>query len=187
MITRRRYRAGMKNVSRCTLLSFLLLGTSMAYGALPPIGVTVFDNQGRAVFQGKIDGNGMFVTGPMASGNHVVQFNSANAAGNLYSLVVSSGRKHASAVGIPGENFSGGGVAMKIEESPGSQIVGQIASGVAARSGASNLVWIAQRTGSQVPGRWALAGAAETVPMFNTVRWSTDSIVKIQDHGDYRH
>ena len=152
---------------------------------MPPIGVTVFDNRGRVAYQGKTDGNGLFVTGPMGPGNHVVQFNSARAAGKQYAIVVSAGRKHVSALDVPGENFGGGGVAMRISESAGSQIVGQIESG--SRLDGPNLVWIAQRTGSNIPGHWAVPGAAETIPMSNTVRWSTESIVKIQDHGDYRH
>ena len=103
----------MKNLIRGTVLSLCFAIACMAYGAVPPLNVTVSDASGKAAFKGTTNAKGTFATAKLKPGNYVVQFNSKNGAvkGNHYAIVVSAGKKKVSANAVPGEKFAAGGVA----------------------------------------------------------------------------
>ncbi len=90
--------------------------------------VTVSDAGGKAAFKGVVKGNGAFATGNLTPGNYVVQFNSTSGGmrGKHYAIVVSAGTKKVTADAVPGEKFSGGGVAMRLVVGAGSNITGQV-------------------------------------------------------------
>ena len=119
----------MTNLIRGILLSFVLLGAGMAYGGVPPMDVTVSDAGGKAAFKGATNANGTFATANLKPGNYVVQFKSSSGGmkGNHYAIVVSAGTKKVAAATVPGENFFGGGVALKVVVGAGLNITGQVA------------------------------------------------------------
>jgi hypothetical protein len=95
---------------------FCSLIASVAFGAIPSIGVTVADDSGKIAFKGATSASGAFATANLKPGNYVVRFNSSNAAikGNRYTIIVSAGAQKISAEAVPAEKFAGAGVAMKI-------------------------------------------------------------------------
>jgi hypothetical protein len=105
----------------------VLLGT--AHAGIPGIQVIVSDSSGKVAFKGVTNSNATFATPSLRPGQYVVQFRSANATlkGNQYLLVVSAGKKKVIADAVAGEQFAGGGVAMKLSVEPGLQIAGQVA------------------------------------------------------------
>jgi len=142
----------------------VLLAAAGAFAA-PSIKVTVFDAAGKPAFQGATGGEGTFSTGALNPGRYIVQFNAkaAGVTGQNYALVISSGKKKVVADSVAGEKFTGGGVAMRIEVGSGSKITGHITDAVMTRvdENGNKLVWIPQRTGSNLPAHWAPADSAE--------------------------
>lgn len=157
--------AFMKNIIRNTFLSFVLVAASMAYAAtaVPPMNVTVSDSSGNAAYKGTTNASGTFATTKLKPGNYVVQLNAKTAAvkGNHYAIVVSAGTKKVAASVVPGEKFTGGGVALKVEVGAGLNITGQVAeeSKTAIKNG-KKMVWIPPQLGSNQPGRWVEADSS---------------------------
>src|ERR1044071_808832 len=151
------YSAPMKNLIRSTVPVLFLFIAAMAYGAVPPVTVTVSDASGKAAYKGTTDAKGNFATANLKPGNYVVQFNATKAdlKGNRYTIVVAAGKKKVSANAVTGEKFTGGGVAMKVEVGSGLNITGQIAAetGPVSKSG-KRMVWIPPQLGSNFPGHW---------------------------------
>src|SRR5471032_2895515 len=106
----------MKKMIRSLAMSFLIVGTAMAYGGIPPMNVTVSDASGKAAFKGATNTSGAFATAKLQPGNYVVQLNSSSSElkGKKYAVVVAAGKKKVSA-DVAGEKFAGGGVAMKVD------------------------------------------------------------------------
>ena len=115
----------MKNLIRGTVLSFCFAIACMAYGAVPPLNVTVSDASGKVVFRGKTDTQGTFTTEKVKPGIYDVQFISPSAITGNYSIKVSAGVKHVSAAGIAGEKFAKG-VALKVNVQNLWEIVGEV-------------------------------------------------------------
>ncbi|MGI8481006.1 MAG: T9SS type A sorting domain-containing protein [Chthoniobacterales bacterium] len=170
----------------------LLLGIgAAAYAGVPPMEVTVFGASGKVAYQGATGADATFATPNLHPGNYVVQFNtkSAGVKNNHYLLVVSTGKKKVIADAVPGEKFTAGGVAMKVDVGSGLKIAGQIAR---AEGGASNgsprvivqngkrFAWVTAQTGSNLGGHWVEVGAGEERHIF---RLSSDEIRKIQDRA----
>lgn len=120
----------MKRLIAPSFLGFGLLAACMAYGEVPPMKVTVSDGGGQAAFKGVTKANGTFATPNLTPGNYVVQFNSTSGGmkGHRYAIVVSAGTKKVAADAVPGEKFSGGGVALRVVVGTGLNITGQVAS-----------------------------------------------------------
>jgi hypothetical protein len=156
----------MTNLVRSAALSLLVIAASMAHGGIPAMKVTVSDATGKAAFTGATNSDGLFATANLKPGNYVVQFNANSAAvkGKQYALVVSAGRKKVVASAVPGEKFTGGGVAMRVEVGAGLNITGQVAADadVIVRNG-KTMVWIPPMLGSNMPGHWAERGSAEEI------------------------
>ena len=179
----------MSHTIRATLLCFILVATSAAYGGVPSVNVIVSDASGHAAFKGATNANATFATANLAPGNYVVQFQSTSQAvkGNQYLLVVSAGKKKVIADAVPGEKFHGGGVAMRINVETGLKITGQIATDqVVASVGSGKVkvidgkryVWVKARTGSNLGDHWeeeSLAAARIIATM------SIDKLQQIQD------
>lgn len=119
----------MKKLIGSSFLGFTLLAVCVAYGGVPPMNVTVSDAGGKATFKGMTTANGTFATANLTPGNYVVQFNSTSGGmkGNRYAIVVSAGTKKVAAAAVPGEKFSGGGVALRVVVGAGLNITGQVA------------------------------------------------------------
>jgi hypothetical protein len=115
----------MKNLIRGTVVSLCFAIACMAYGAVPPLNVTVSDASGKIVFRGKTDTQGTFTTDKIKPGIYDVQFTSTNAITGNYSIKVSAGVKHLSAAGIAGEKFVKG-VALKVNVQNLFNIVGEV-------------------------------------------------------------
>ena len=120
-----RYVRIMKNLIRSTVLSLCFAIACMAYGAVPPLNVTVSDPSGKVVFRGKTDGQGSFATEKVKPGIYDVQFTSTSAVTGNYSIKVSAGVKHVSAAGITGDKFAKG-VALKMNVQNLLNIVGEV-------------------------------------------------------------
>lgn len=176
----------MKNMIRSAVVSLLLIAACMAYGAVPPINVTVSDAGGKAAFKGSTNAKGTFETAKLKPGNYVVQFNSTSGAvkGNSYAIVVSAGTKKVSAAGVSGEKFAKGGVALKVDVGAGLNIAGQVA---AEANGASKngkkMVWIPPQLGSNMPGHWAEEGSAEAIAARTAGNLSTQGVHDMQERG----
>ncbi len=115
----------MKNLIRGTVLSLCFAIACMAYGAVPPLNVTVSDASGKVAFRGKTDSQGSFATDKIKPGNYDVQFTSTGAITGNYSIKVSAGVKHVSAAGIAGDKFTKG-VALKVAVQNLWEIVGEV-------------------------------------------------------------
>lgn len=181
----------MTHMVRNTVISLLLIVTSAVYGGVPSMNVTVSDASGKVAFKGATNANAAFATGNLQPGRYVVQFNSKSAAvkGNQYLLVVSAGEKKILAEAVPGDKFTAGGVAMRVNVTRALKITGQVASEQAIASGASRLVqmrngrryfWVTAETGSNLGGRWVEEGVAEER---NIVRFSSDELRKVHDRA----
>jgi len=171
----------------------VLLGMgSIAYGDVPSMDVTVFDASSKVAFRSSIKANGTFATGNLQPGNYVVQFNAKRPAvsDKDYLLVVSAGHKKVIADAVPGEKFTGGGVAMRVDVGPGLKITGQVAKGEAAGLDriarhtvikGQRYVWVEAETGSNLGGHWIEESLA---PARNIIYLNADEIRKIQDRRD---
>jgi hypothetical protein len=146
-------------------ISLVFALASMANGGVPPISVTVSDPSGKAAYKGSTDAKGAFGTSKLQKGNYTVQFTSksSDVKGKSYALFVSAGKKKVTAESVAGEKFSAGGVAMKIDVSEGLNITGQVTSGLQTKvdKNGKKMVWIPQKTGSNLPGHWAAEDSAE--------------------------
>jgi len=175
----------MKNMIRTSLLSVLLIAATMAFGAVPPLNVTVSDASGKAAFKGTTDKSGAFATAKVKPGNYVVQFNSPSGAikGN-YAIVVSAGVKKVSAAGVAGEKFAKGGVALKVDVANLLNIVGQVATEEAGASkNGKKMVWIPPQVGSNRPGRWVEEDSADAKLAKTAGSMSTRDLQNKQDQG----
>jgi hypothetical protein len=119
----------MKKLIGGLFLGFALLAACAAYGGVPPMNVTVSDAGGKTAFKGVTTGSGTFATANLTPGNYVVQFNATSGGmkGNRYAIVVSAGAKKVVASAVPGEKFSGGGVALRVVVGSGLNVTGQVA------------------------------------------------------------
>ena len=115
----------MKNLIRGIVVSLFFAIACMAYGAVPPLNVTVSDASGKLVFRGKTDTQGTFSTDKIKPGVYDVQFTSTSAITGKYSIKVSAGVKHVSAGRIAGTNFVKG-VALKVDVQNLLNIVGEV-------------------------------------------------------------
>jgi hypothetical protein len=170
----------------------LLLGVATAAdGDVPSMNVTVFDPMRNVAFKGPISPNATFATASLPPGDYVVQFNAKSAAvtGNQYLLVVSAGKKKVIAAAVPGETFTGGGAAMKIQVGPGSKITGQVVNdqGTTRADGSKyrvidgkRFVWVTRQLGSNRGGHWVEESLA---PPYNLIVWRLDDLQKRMDRG----
>lgn len=181
----------MTHLIRNTLLFLLLVAGSVAFGGVPSMNVTVFDADSKVVFKGATNADATFATRNLQPGNYVVQFDSRSAAvnGNHYLLVVSAGKKKVLANAVPGEKFTNGGVAMRVNVGTAWKLVGQVASeeAVASRGNPNVRVingrrhfWVSDQTGSHLGGQWVEEGLAE---QRNIVRLNSDELRKVNDRA----
>ncbi len=180
-------------ISRIRPSLFLLFVFSVASGGtVPSMNITVSDAGGKIAFKGTTDTKGAFATGNLQPGNYVVQFSSNSAAvkGNQYALAVSAGKKKVAAEAVPGEKFTAGGVALKVDVEANLKIIGRVANAqVAAGPNAKMKIvngkryfWVeGGQTGSGLGGHWVEEGSAEAL---NLTRMTREDFFKTQDHGD---
>jgi hypothetical protein len=122
-----------KNSFRSILLfAGLCLVASVAGGSgVPNVDVTVSDAAGNLTYRGRTDANGVFATGRVAPGNYIVQFHSKNAKTGRsdYAIFAAAGHHRVVADAISGAKFAGNGVAVRLNSTLGTPIVGQVALG----------------------------------------------------------
>jgi hypothetical protein len=173
----------MKNMARNILFSTFLLLASVAYGAaVPTIDVTVSTLGGKVAFRGKTDAEGLFVTPNLAPGSYAVQFNAKGMKAGHYVIVVSAGKKKVTADSVVGDQFSKGGVAMKVDVGPGVKITGHVAlAGGALQPG---MVWIPKQLGSNRAAHWAPEGSAEAVQAKQSGSMSKEGVQKMMESPD---
>ena len=126
----------MKPLTLNILSAFLFALASIAYGATPPIDVTVSDPTGKVAYKGKTNADGTFSTRQLQPGNYVVQFNCQNVKGD-HAIVIAAGNKKVATDFVRGSQFRGGGLAMKVEVGAGLNITGQVAEAPTARAAGS--------------------------------------------------
>lgn len=173
--------------SAVALVSIL---AATAYGAIPPMDVTVFGPGGNVAYKGPIGANAMFATSTLQPGNYVVQFNAKSAAvkGNQYLLVVSAGKKKVIADAVAGETLTRGGAAMRIQVGPGFQITGQVLPDEVAKVDGAKFrmidgkryVWVRSGLGTNLPGHWEELSLAIKG---NLIVWTRDELQKRMDRG----
>jgi hypothetical protein len=156
----------MKTTVRALVIVLALAAGAIAQGTVPAIRVLVSDSSGKADYKGVTDASGTFATAKLQPGNYVVQFSSTTAQkGARYTLVIAAGKKKLTANAIQAEKLNGAGVAMKIDVGSGLNITGQIAaeeknSAPIGHNG-KPMVWIGQKTGSNLSPHWAESNSAE--------------------------
>ena len=174
---------------RAAFLALLLGLASTVRGGIPALQATVFDADQNVAFQGPLGSDGSFATGSLHPGKYVVQFKTKNTAAknNLYLLVVSAGKKKVIAAAVPGQKFTRGGVAMKVDVGPSSRITAQVAQENAVTGqGVSQYrmidgkryVWATTQVGSNLGGRWVEERLAPGVNILNV---TMDNVRTIQD------
>ncbi len=171
------------NFARNILVVLTFFVTSIVYGAVPPVNVTVSDAGGKAAFKGTTNANGVFATAKLTPGNYTVQLasQSADVKGKHYAIVVAAGKKKVSAGSVPGEKFARGGVALKVDVGPGLNITGQVAAEEKVSKSGKKMVWIPPMLGSNLPGRWVDADSAEAAASKARGNMSQDSVQKMQE------
>jgi hypothetical protein len=183
----------MKIIVRSSFVGFILAAAaSFAFGAMPAINVMVADGSGKTAYKGATDAKGTFATPKLQPGNYVVQLSSKTAPkGGHYAMVISAGSKKVTANAIAAEKLAGGGVAMKIDVGAGLNITGQVAAEDknSAKMGKNGkpMVWIPQRTGSNMPAHWAESDSAEAKEAMTQSSYSTKNIQDKQSQGITPH
>lgn len=156
-------------------------------GGIPALQATVFDANQKIAFHGPVGSDGSFATRSLPPGKYVVQFKTKNTAArnNLYLLVVSAGTKKVIAAAVPGQKFTGGGVAMKVDVGPSFRIIGQVAQedavtgqGVSRYRVIDGKRYVWTTTGSNLGARWVEERLA---PALNVVNVTMDNVRTIQD------
>lgn len=175
----------MKNLSRSLFLVVGLFAATVAFGAVPPLSVTVSDASGKAAYKGTTDKTGAFTTAKVKPGSYIVQLKSASAITGTYAIVLAAGVKKVSAGGVTGEKFSKGGVALKLEVTNLLNIVGQVSSesGASVSKNGKKMVWIPKQLGSNLPGHWVEEGSAEAIAAKTSGTMSTQDVGNIQSRG----
>ena len=174
----------------CCLITFatVTLSGPQAFGAVPSLRILVADSTGKVAYKGATDGSGLFATPKLQPGNYAVQFTSTSATkGSRYTLVVAAGKKKVAANAVAAEKLAAGGVAMKIDVGPGLNITGQVAaedknSAPVGRNG-KPMVWIANRTGSNLPPHWAESDSAEAKEAMTSGSLSTKNLQDRDNQG----
>ena len=188
----------MKTSARSLALALAALFTfhTALYGALPALKVTVSNASGKLVYQGTTNAKGTFTTGKLEPGKYVVQFNGSGSdlKGHQFALVVGAGKTKVSAGSVPGEKFSSGGVAMRVDVSGPMNLTGQVSAGGAnVANGEINTangkvkivngkryVWVAAELGSHLGGHWVEEGSPEAR---NVLHFNQDGARALQDRG----
>ena len=192
-----------------TLLVLVSLCGAVAAHAAPKAAVNVMVTNSRnntVAYQGRTDANGKFATGALPGGTYVVQFTAANSAavkGKQFAMAAVGGKRAVTASAVPGEKFTGGGVAMKVEVAKGSPLTGAVGTDAAiAAAGVSKpasepteavranvkvingkrYVWIPGPIGTNTGGRWVEEGS-EAARLSTSNRRGGDGEVlrKLQD------
>ena len=174
----------------CSAIAVLLGIATTAYGGVPSMNVTVFDANGKVAFKGPTSANATFAARNLQPGNYVVQFNtrSTEVKNNQYLLVVSAGKKKVIAADVPGEKFTTGGVAVRVDV-PGSEITGQIATEQGVVQGdlakfrvidGKRYLWVSAELGSNRGGHWMEEGLSKAR---NVTVLSPEDIQKKQDRA----
>ncbi len=133
----------------------------------------VSDASGKVAFKGTTNGDATFATGALPAGDYVVQFGSTRAElkGNQYLLVISAGKKKVIADSVAGEQFAGGGVAMRLNVAGGSQIAGQVANQESTLAqgltkvrviNGERYVWVQSSLGSNLGPHWEAESIANS-------------------------
>ena len=173
-------------------IALIFAGAAIAYAAVPTLNVTVADSSGKAAFKGATDSKGTFATPKLQAGNYIVQFNSKSAPkGAKYAMVISAGKKKVTANAVQAEKLAAGGVAMKIEVGAGLNITGQVAaddknSPPIGHNG-KPMVWIPQRTGSNIAAHWAESDSAEAKEVMASSSMSRQDLQNRQSQGIAPH
>jgi hypothetical protein len=178
----------MKHIIRPALFLIVLAATSLAFGAVPPVTVTVSGPGGKVAFKGATNTAGTFATSKLGTGSYVVQFTSSNAPkGSHYSVVISAGTKKVAANAVAAEKLAGGGVAMKIDVGAGLNITGQVVaedkSSAPMGKNGKPMVWISRKLGSNIAAHWAESDSAEAKEAMTSTSYSTKDIQDKQNQG----
>jgi hypothetical protein len=181
---REAYSVPMKTLLRSLFVVLVLFTASLAFGAFSPVKVTVFNSSGAVAFTGTTDSNGTFATPSLAPGRYIVQFNSRNLQDNSYAVVISAGNKKVVANTVSGQQFAGGGVAMRVSVGGGLSITGNVIPATNADGSAKIMVWVPQILGSSMPAHWAEQGSADEMTSRTRGIIHRYSLVKMQDHND---
>lgn len=167
----------MKHLLR--VLPFILasLAATAAFGAVPPIGVTVLDSGGNVAFKGATSADGQFSAGKLTAGHYVVQFSSKSAPKNSqYGFVVSAGQKKVTSNAVGAEMLHGAGIAMKIDVGAGHSISAEVTKEKdVVMKGGKKMVYIPPELGSRV-GRWVEEDSPESLAAKGTQRNKAKSI-----------
>jgi hypothetical protein len=184
----------MKNLIQNSVAVLMLGLASVAFGAVPPMNVTVSDSSGKAAYKGATDGKGAFATGKLQPGGYVVQLNSKSAPkGSKYAVVVSAGKKKVTANAVDAEKLAAGGVAMKIDVGAGLNITGQVAAEDKNSSSApmghngKPMVWINKKTGSNIAAHWAESDSGEAKEAMTSGTMSRQDLQNRQSQGIAPH
>ena len=172
------------------LLGCLLIGGVAVCAAVPSVKVTITDANDKIVYNGLTNTSGLFRTPNLPTGDYVVQFRSRNGGqlDNQYLLVVSAGTKKVIADAVRGEQFAGGGVAMRVNVRRGLPIEGQMATEQSVSvAGNPNMkivnghrfFYVLSATGSNLGPHWEEEGVGMSR---NVVHMDRNFVQHIVDH-----
>jgi hypothetical protein len=174
----------MKTAARALLVVVVLFAAAAAYGASPPVNVTVKQRpSGKFVKQVTSDASGNFFLGTLPAGAYVLEFRApkpTDARNRQFSLSV-AGTKTTGTQNVSGNSLVTG-VALDVELGPNANVVGQVATGptVALRA---RMIWIPPMLGSNMPGHWAPEDSAEAQLSRTRGLMLTEHIRNMQDRS----
>ena len=141
-----------------------LAGSFVHAAGVPNVDVTISDGSGRVAYRGRTDNNGIFASAKVVPGNYIVQFNAKNAAASRadYGIFAAAGHHRIVAEAVAGSKLAGAGVAMRVNATTATPIIGQVAVGGANGLGTrivngKRYVLVAPQTGDLGP-RWVEEG-----------------------------
>jgi hypothetical protein len=182
-----RYDRGMKTILRSLFTGLLVAAGSVAWGAVPPVNVSVLNSSGKTAYKGATDGKGNVVTGKLPPGEYVVQFNSKSAPKtSRYLLRAAAGKEKVEANGIPGDKLAAG-VAVTIKVGPGLNLTAEVTaedknSAPMGRNG-KLMVWIPKVVGSNLAAHWAESDSAEAKQVMTSNSYSMKNMQYKQNQG----
>jgi hypothetical protein len=140
-----------------TAVIFAMVCASIRAAGVPGVEITVKQTAGgKTLKQLKTDTAGNFVVGPLPEGGYTLEFRAKHMPElktKHVSITVTGAKKSGSLEHVKGEQLVAG-AALKLDMARGSNLTGQITSGV-------KMVWIPPILGSNLPGHWVEEDSAE--------------------------
>ena len=151
----------------------------------PPVDVYLrYATRGKILKHVTTDSTGLFDLGTFPAGVYIMEFRARKTTGiesQRFAIRIDGIKAKGRQEGMLAKYLIGG-FGVDVETAAGMPISGQVTTGSLAPS--KRMVWISSEIGSGVRGHWVEEGSSRQVAGSNSYILRTETIRKIQDHGD---